>query len=340
MHDANTSPQVGQYRIREEHMVQPDCDIISIEEHFMFKGLTDHFPPAVRKQPAHILDKLYTLAEDRLRVMDDAGIRMQVLSHQSPSSQRLNPDDAVEICQQTNDFLFQSIQDHPTRFSGFATLPTTAGGQAAADELRRAVEELGMKGGMIHGPSSGEFLDADKFRPLFAQAQALGVPIYLHPAKPDAEVSKRYYAPYDDTHPAILQAAWGFGIETGTQGVRMILSGIFDELPDLQIILGHLGEAIPFWLDRADQGFARPNNRPSRFAEVFRSNFHVTTSGFFSDRALDCTLDAIGLDRVMFAVDHPYADDTTGVQWIQAHPMPQADKQAIFSGNAKRLLRI
>jgi len=299
--------------------------IIAIEEHFMYEGLTDHFPPGVRKQPPHILDKLYDLTEQRLKLMDDAGITTQVLSHQSPSAQRL---------------LLKVIQEHPDRFAGFATLPTTAGGEAAAAELRRSVEELGLKGGMIHGPSRGVFADDPEFRPLFAQAQSLGVPIYLHPAKPDMEVTKRYYTPYDQTHPAILQAAWGFGIETGTQGVRMILSGIFDEMPDLQIILGHLGEAIPFWLDRADEGFARPNNRPSRFAEVFRSNFHVTTSGFFSDRALDCTLDAIGLDRVMFAVDYPYADDEKATQWMRAHPMSQEDKQAILSGNARRLLKL
>lgn len=321
-------------------MAQADHDIIAIEEHFMFRGLTDHFPPGVLKQPTHILDKLYDLTEQRIKLMDDAGIRMQVLSHQSPSGQRLEPADAPGICRATNDFLFDLIKQHPDRFAGFATLPTTAGGDAAADELRRCVQELGMKGGMIHGPSRGVFVDDAMFRPIFAQAQSLGVPIYLHPAKPDAEVAKRYYAPYDESHPAILQAAWGFGIETGTQGVRMILSGIFDELPDLQIILGHLGEAIPFWLDRADEGFARPNNRPSRFAEVFRSNFHVTTSGFFSDRALDCTIDAMGLDRVMFAVDYPYASDEKGVQWLRSHPMGHQDKQAIFACNAKRLLNL
>lgn len=321
-------------------MTASEVDIIAIEEHFMFEGLTDHFPAGLRKQPPHIIDKLYDLTEKRLKIMDDAGIRMQVLSHQSPSSQRLDRREAPEICQRTNDFLFRVTKEHPDRFAGFATLPTTAGGDAAADELHRSVEELGMKGGMIHGQSLGVFVDDPEFRPLFRRAQALDVPIYLHPAKPDADVSKRYYGPYDETHPAILQAAWGFGIETGTQGVRMILSGIFDELPDLQIILGHLGEAIPFWLDRADEGFARPNNRPSRFAEVFRSNFHVTTSGFFSNRALDCTIDAMGLDRIMFAIDHPYADNERGVQWLHDHPMAEQDKAAIFSGNAQRLLRL
>ena len=313
-------------------------EIIAIEEHFMLAALTDHFPPGVMKQPPHILDRLYDLTDERIRIMDAAGIDMQVLSHQSPSGERLDPDIAVDVCRSTNDFLFSVIDAHPDRFAGFATIPTTAGGDAAADELQRAVEDLGLKGGMIHGPSRGVFLDDPRFRPLFARAQALSVPIYLHPAKPDAQVSERYYAPYDETHPAILQAAWGFGIETGTQAVRMILSGIFEELPDLQIVLGHLGEAIPFWLDRADEGFKRPNNRPSRFAEVFRSNFHVTTSGFFSDRALACTIDAMGADRVMFAVDYPYASDEEGVRWILNYPMETKEKSAILSGNARRLL--
>lgn len=319
---------------------QNGLEVIAIEEHFMHAALSDHFPPGAKHQPKPILDKLFDLAEMRLASMDATGIDMQVLSHQSPAGQRLAADIAVSACRAVNDALATLIKSHPTRFAGFATLPTTAGADAAADELQRAVQELGMTGAMIHGPSASAWLDMPEFRPIFARAVQLNVPIYLHPAKPEATVSERYFAPYDQSHPAILQAAWGFGVETGNQAVRMILSGIFDEMPELQIILGHLGEALPFWLDRIDEGFARPNNTPSRFAEVFRANFHVTTSGFFSDPAFDCTVTALGTDRVMFAVDYPYASNEKGVAWLDQHGMAHDQKAKVFAGNARNLLRL
>lgn len=314
-----------------------DHRIIAVEEHFMHEALVDHFPPGAKHQPERIRARLFDMAKVRFEEMDTAGIDVQVLSHQSPGSQRLAPDVAVDACRAVNDALAMVIGEAPNRFQGFAMVPTTAP-DAMADELTRAVEELGLKGAMIHGLSHGAFADGETFEPLYAKAADLGVPVYLHPALPDRDVTARYYAPYDQSHPDFIRAAWGFGVEAGTQAVRLVLSGVFERHPDLKILLGHLGEAIPFWLDRIDAGLSRPGSVPVHFAEVFRRNFWVTTSGFFSDRALACTIDAMGVDRVLFAVDWPYADNKHAVEWLKGYDMPDPDKKAIFEGNARSLL--
>ncbi len=312
--------------------------IIAVEEHFMHPALSDHFGAAAR-HPPEISKRLYDYAELRVEEMDAAEIDLQVLSHQSPGSQRLSDDIAVAACRQVNDALARIIAEVPERFSGFAMVPSMLP-DAAADELQRSVEELGLRGAMIHGLSRGQFIDGEDFWPVFARAEKLGVPIYLHPAMPDATVTERYYAPYDRSHPMLTRAAWGFGVEAGTQAVRLVLSGVFDRHPDLRIILGHLGEAIPFLLPRIDESLSRPGNVPVRFSEVFRRNFWVTTSGFFSDAALRCCLDALSPDRVLFAVDWPYADNMAGVDWLRGSYVDDALRARIFSENAAALLRL
>lgn len=312
--------------------------IIALEEHFMHPALSEHFGLAA-DPPSSVKTRLYDFTGIRIEEMDAAGIDMQVLSHQSPGSQRLSDDVAVEACRSVNDALAAVIREAPDRFTGFAMIPTMLP-QAAADELTRSVEELGLKGAMIHGLSRGRFTDAEDFWPIYEKAAALDVPIYLHPALPDKSVTESYYAPYDKTHPALVKAAWGFGVETGTQAVRLILSGVFEKVPDLKIVLGHLGEAIPFLLPRIDEALSRPENTSASFADVFRNNFHITTSGFFSDAALQCCLETMGADRILFAVDWPYVSNTDGVNWLKNSSVDGDVKSAIFQGNAKKLLRL
>lgn len=312
--------------------------VVAVEEHFMHETLARNLGAAANA-PEHIRRRLYDFADIRLQEMDAAGIDMQILSHQSPGSQRLNEDVAVDACRAVNDALAGVIGEMPDRFAGFAMIPTVSPA-AAADELQRAVEELGLKGAMIHGLSQGQFVDTPEFWPVYARAEALDVPIYLHPALPDRSVTETYYAPYDKSHPDLLRAAWGFGVEAGTQAVRLILSGVFNRHPGLKIVLGHLGEAIPFLLPRIDEALSRPGNASTSFAEVFRSNFHVTTSGFFSDAALRCCIDTLGADRVLFAVDWPYASNEAGTKWLGAAPLAPDVKAAIFGGNAKTLFRL
>ncbi len=312
--------------------------IIAVEEHFMHPTLSNHLGHAAQ-QPDQIKKRLFDFSDIRIREMDSAGIDVQILSHQSPGSQRLKNEVAIDACKDVNNALAQVIRNHSDRFLGFAMLPTNLPIDAAS-ELRRSVEELGFKGAMIHGLSSGRMVDEKFFWPIFAEAERLDVPIYLHPALPDKEVTERYYAPYDASHPMLTRAAWGFGVEAGTQAIRMILSGIFDKHPNLQIILGHLGEAIPFWLPRIQESLSRTESQPINFEDIFKSNFWITTSGFFSDHALELCVNTLKLDHILFAIDWPYANNETGVNWLQNSKIKPSIKSDIFSKNAQNLFRL
>ena len=312
--------------------------IIAVEEHFMHPSLSNHLGHAAQ-QPDQIKTRLFDFSDIRIREMDSAGIDVQILSHQSPGSQRLKNEVAIDACKDVNNALAQVISNHSDRFLGFAMLPTNLPIDAAS-ELRRSVEELGFKGAMIHGLSSGRMVDEKFFWPIFAEAERLDVPIYLHPALPDKEVTERYYAPYDASHPMLTRAAWGFGVEAGTQAIRMILSGIFDKHPNLKIILGHLGEAIPFWLPRIQESLSRTESQPINFEDIFKSNFWITTSGFFSDHALELCVNTLKLDHILFAIDWPYANNETGVNWLQNSKIKPSIKSDIFSENAQILFRL
>jgi predicted TIM-barrel fold metal-dependent hydrolase len=312
--------------------------IIAVEEHFMHPSLSNHLGHAAQ-QPDQIKERLFDFSDIRIREMDSAGIDVQILSHQSPGSQRLKNEVAIDACKNVNNALAQVISNHSDRFLGFAMLPSNLPIDAAS-ELRRSVEELGFKGAMIHGLSSGRMVDEKFFWPIFAEAERLDVPIYLHPALPDKEVTERYYAPYDASHPMLTRAAWGFGVEAGTQAIRMILSGIFDKHPNLKIILGHLGEAIPFWLPRIQESLSRTESQPTNFEEIFKSNFWITTSGFFSDHALELCVNTLKVDHILFAIDWPYANNETGVNWLQNSKIKPSIKSDIFSENAQDLFRL
>ncbi len=312
--------------------------IIAVEEHFMHPTLSNHLGHAAQ-QPDQIKKRLFDFSDIRIREMDSAGIDVQILSHQSPGSQRLKNEVAIDACKNVNNALAQVISNHSDRFLGFAMLPTNLPIDAAS-ELRRSVEELGFKGAMIHGLSAGKMVDEKYFWPIFAEAERLDAPIYLHPALPDKEVTARYYAPYDASHPMLTRAAWGFGVEAGTQAIRMILSGVFDKHPNLKIILGHLGEAIPFWLPRIQESLSRTESQSTKFEGIFKSNFWITTSGFFSDHALELCVNTLKEDHILFAIDWPYANNETGVNWLQNSRIKPSIKSGIFSENAQNLFRL
>jgi 2,3-dihydroxybenzoate decarboxylase len=221
----------------------------------------------------------------------------------------------------------------------FAALPS-ANPRAAADELERAVTKLGFKGAMIHGLTNGRFIDERQFWPIFERAQALDVPIYLHPAVPHPAVVEVYYRDYLKDFPGLLNAAWGFTVETATQGIRMVLSGVFEEYPGLKIILGHLGESLPFSAWRIDMALGRQGNRKSAFRDTLREHFWITTSGNFSTPALLCCVLEMGADRILFSVDYPFVPNPPGVRWMDHVPVSPEDREKILSGNAKRLLKI
>jgi 2,3-dihydroxybenzoate decarboxylase len=314
--------------------------IIAIEEHYADPELVKHFPPGAQPGIHGALGKrIHDLTGVRLKEMDEAGIDMQVLSHTAPSLQRVDAATAVGLARQVNDRLGDLCKAHPTRFAGFAALPT-ADAKASAEELARCVETLGFKGAMVHGLTNGRFLDEPDFWPIYERAQALDVPIYLHPAQPDATVIERYYKQYAKNFPGILTAGWGFTVETGTQVVRLILSGVFDKYPKLKIIVGHLGEGIPFLLWRINAAFSRTENTTLSFRDVFSEHFYITTSGNFSDPALLCSVQELGVDRILFAIDWPYVENKDGVEWMKQVPLCAEDREKILGGNAKRLLRL
>jgi len=318
---------------------KPNCPIIAIEEHYWDPELAKHFLGIEAARGNETDERLYDLGALRLKEMDEAGVDMQVLSHGAPAAQKLPLDIAAELTAHVNDRLAKVCAANPKRFAAFAALPT-ADPQAAADELERTVTTHGFKGAMIHGLANGEFLDNKKFWPIFARAEKLDVPIYFHPSLPDPRVSEAYYQDYAKDFPLVVRPAWGFTVETATQAIRLVLSGVFDAHPNLKIILGHFGETLPFLLWRIDHSLKRPGQKPLNFRDIFCKNFYVTTSGFFSNPALLCCVMEMGVDHILFAVDWPFVMNPLGVDWMQTVPLSDADKAKILSGNAQRLLRL
>jgi len=312
--------------------------VIALEEHYYDAEVKSHFRGLDAIAVPATVQRLDDVGELRLREMDEAGIDMQVLSHSMPGLQKLDAETAVPLARRANDRLDQTVRAHPDRFAAFAALPT-ADPKAAADELERTVTRHGFKGAMVNGLTEGQFLDNKRFWPIFERAQALDVPLYMHPAIPHPAVIAAYYQDYVDRHPGLLRAAWGFAVETATQGIRLVLSGVFDAYPRLKIIIGHLGEGLPFYLWRISHGL-RGSTGEKTFRDIFCEHFYVTTSGFFSDPALLCCVMEMGIDRVLFSVDYPFVENPPGTKWMETVPLCAADKEKMLSGNAKRLLKL
>ena len=313
--------------------------VIAIEEHYSDAQLSSLYDARDAVKSPHVTLRLQDLGELRLKEMDEAGIDVQVLAHASPSTQNLAADICGPVTRGVNNRLAESIRLAPSRFSAFAALPTSDP-LAAANELERTVTQLGFCGAMIHGMCNGQWIDDQRFWPIFERAVELDVPIYIHPAFPHAAVHDAYYADYAQTVPMLPRAAMGYTFETANQCVRLVLSDVFDKYPKLKIIIGHLGEAIPFMLGRIDEALSRNRGRDWSFRRYFCENFYVTTSGHFSTPALLCSMMELGTDRILFAVDWPYVSNKEAVDWLTAAPISHADKSRIFSGNAERILRL
>lgn len=311
--------------------------VIALEEHYWDAEMASHFPPGESK--SHVSELLSEIGEVRLRAMDEAGIDVQVLSHGAPAAQKLAPEIAVDLTRHVNDRLAEACAKHPTRFAGFAALPTPVPEQAAR-ELERCVTQLGFKGAMIHGLTNGLFIDDKRFWPIFEVAEKLDVPIYLHPSVPHPEVMKHYYDDYAREFPTVIRPAWGFTVETATAAIRLILSRALEKYTKLNIVLGHMGEALPFLMWRIDQALSRPGQDSLSFREQFCRHFHVTTSGNFSTPALICTMLELGIDRIMFSVDYPYVLNSDGTNWVEQLQISPDDKAKLLGSNAKRLLKL
>jgi len=310
----------------------PTAQAIALEEHFA------HPEFVARYGVAGPVEALIGPLENRLPDMDVAGIDIQVLSHAPGAAQSLPADEALSWSERINDHLAAAI-DGNRRFAGFASLPMTAP-DAAARELARTVVTLGFRGAMLHGLTNGVFPDDESHFPLYAEAERLGVPIYLHPSFPHPAVMRAYYADWTERFPMFGMAAAGFTAETMVIAIRMMLGRVPELFPNLQFILGHMGEAIPFLLERIDESLARDNGGQRFFRERFLRHFYVTTSGNFSNAALICALTEMGADRIMFSVDWPYVANRPGRDWIDAAPLDEQQRLLILNGNARRLLRL
>lgn len=315
--------------------------VIAIEEHYLDPEVAALFEGIDGNAARMLQTELDDVGEGRIATMDAAGIDMQILSHAPPGPQHLDAATAVRVSKSANDRLRDICSANPDRFAGFAMLPTPDP-EAAADELERCVDKLGFKGAMIHGLTGPErlFFDDKRFWPIYERAQALNVPLYIHPAIPHPDVMNAYFKDYAKDYPGFLTAGWGFTMETATAGIRIVLSGVLEKYPGTQIILGHLGETLPFLLWRIDMALNRRGASGVPFRDLFTKHFHVTTSGFFSDPALLCCIQEMGVDRILFAVDYPFVPQEPGPKWMERLMLNDADKAKILHGNAETLLRL
>jgi len=282
--------------------------------------------------------ELADMGESRIAAMDKAGVDLQVLSLTTPGAQGLDAVAAVRASIDANDRMAAAVERFPDRLLAFAALPTPDP-DASVRELRRTVEELGFKGAMINGHANGRFLDAKEYDPLFDCAQQLDVPLYIHPREPAKGLLESYFKGYED----LARAPIGFGIDAGLNFVRLMFSGVFDRFPGLRIILGHLGEGLPFVMTRLNHNtkdVRQLRGLKKEPIEYFCENLVLTTSGNYSVPSFLCTSMMLGTDSIMFSVDWPYEPNTDAVAFLKSLPINEADRAKIAHANAERILKI
>ena len=325
---------------------------IALEEAFAVKGVEEFTPQLLKLREFRQNEKkLHDLLDMRLRAMDEGEIEIAVLSATSPSIQGIiDPAAEVATARAWNDYLSNAIEQRKDRLRAFACLPMRYP-DAAIEELRRAVLELGLAGALINGYDNAGgltpvYYDAPEYADFWKAAEALDVPVYLHPRTvPDDRETT--YLPY----PELKGASWGFHIETGEHILRLIVSGLFDKAPNLKIIVGHMGEMLPFWCWRIDHRIQREgwdgetaaqNGRPRKLSVTgyLQRNIYITTSGYFNTPGLDHALSVMSLDHIMYSVDYPYEDYAEANEWFGSLEYPQDVLRAIAYDNAKKLLKL
>jgi uncharacterized protein len=318
---------------------------ITLEEHFAtpeFLKATAQLQSAARVDFVKPVEsKLLDLGQGRIADMDAAGIDLQVLSLTWAGLDRLEGATATALAHDANDRLAAAVREHPKRFAGFAALALQEPEKAAA-EFERCVRALGFKGALVHGTTRGMFLDDPQFTPLFETAQALDVPIYLHPAPPPKPVQEAYFGGLPGQLGFFLAtAAWGWHAEAGMHSLRLIVSGLFDRFPRLKLIIGHMGEDLPFSIARAEAVLSRETKHlQRRVGEYFQQHFHITTSGYFTVPPFQCAMEVVGADRILFSVDYPYSPNTVGRTFLNSLPISPEEMGKISGGNAERLLKL
>lgn len=320
---------------------------IGLEEHFAIAETLNDSKGFLGEAVWPELEKrLLDIQEYRLRQMDAGGMQLMLLSLNAPAVQAIpDPGRAVEIARRANDFLAAEVQKRPERFQGLAALALQDPDEAAR-ELQRCVRELGFKGALVNGFSqvrdaqSMVYLDDARYRGFWAEVEKLDVPFYLHPRNPLPSAAQIY-----EGHPWLLGPTWAFGQETAVHALRLMASGLFDAHPRLQIVLGHLGEGLPYSIWRVDNRNAwtgQPPRYPAKrkLGEYFQQNFHLTTSGNFRTQTLIDAMLEVGADRIMFSTDWPFENIDHAARWFDTAAISEDDRRKIGRGNAIRLFRL
>ena len=315
-------------------------DKIALEEHFAIPETIEHsqrYAPFGPESWSRLEEKLLSGLDDRLPEMDKYGIARAILSLNSPGIQSIdNVNLAVQSARRANDVLAGWIAKRPDRFAGFAALPMQSP-EAAAAELTRCIRDFGFKGALVNGtsqvgdPNTFVYYDASEYLPFWAAVEQLDVPFYLHPRDPVHPESG--YA----GHPWLMGPVWAFNAETSLHALRLMASGLFDRYPRLKIILGHLGECLPYNVWRIDHRIAKsPRGIPARHSMAYylRNNFYLTTSGNFRTPTLVDAIAEVGSDRILFSVDFPFEDTSEAAEWFDNVNLSEADRRAIGHSNA------
>ena len=302
-----------------------------------FHSLMGYYLRSTSDRARHVSERLRDLGERRLADMDATGIDMQIIALTSPGVQVLERGDAIALASLANDQLSEAVRKHPTRFAGLAAV-APQDPERAALEIERGVRKLGLCGVIINSHTHGEYLDDPKFSPIFEAAETLDVPLYLHPNTPSPQMIQPFL------EAGLDGAIYGFGVETGLHALRLITKGVFDRYPKLKLVLGHLGEALPFWMFRLDYmhrgtvtskryDFMQPLQKP--ISGYFKENIYVTTSGMAWQPAISFCQATLGRDRVLYAMDYPYQYVADEVRAQDALPLSAADKRKFFQTNAE-----
>jgi 5-carboxyvanillate decarboxylase len=335
----------GKYRriaTEEAFATRPQLDGFKAIGKFLTQGADLSFTQILLGDSDYAKDmtpRLLDIGDGRVAQMDGDGVDMQVLSLTSPGVQMFSPDAAVSIARESNDILVEAIRKHPTRFAGLAAIaPHDA--KRSVVEMDRAINQLELNGFIVNSHTNGEYLDEEKFWPILEAAEALDRPIYIHPRSlPEASLAP--FRPY-----GLGGASWGYAVETGTHGMRLLFSGVFDRFPKLKIVLGHMGEGIPYWVYRFDHmyltakrnwGSGSLREKPSFY---LKRNMLITTSGMFTEPVLKYCLEVIGVDNILWAADYPYQDNREAAAFLDVARIPEGDKIKIYSGNAERVFHL
>jgi uncharacterized protein len=324
---------------------------ITLEEHFATPGFLDGPGRDLKEQarqvdsPAgsraeRLMGDLCDLGEGRIAQMDAAGIDMQVISLTAPGVEQLEATEALALARDTNDALAEAIARHPKRLSGFAALPIATPDQAAK-ELESRFSKQAFAGAVINGHQRGRYLDDKSFWPVLEAAESLGAPIYLHPTRPPKPVIEASFGGFAPVVTEML-AGPGFGwhIETAVHVLRMVLGGVFDRFPKLQIVIGHMGEGLPFFMQRVDVMPAELTRLKRPVSDYLRENLHYTFAGFnFPATFLDLLLE-VGISRIMFSADHPYGSMAKARAFLDQIPVSAVDRARIAHGNAETLFKL